>query len=72
MPSVVLCQMIAEEAGLVCGRQELQSLLVELVQGRGAAINPIEQSELNPSHATSSGHEASIHVRLEVYFRGHH
>jgi hypothetical protein len=39
---VVLGEVIAAEAGGVCYLQELEPLLVELMQGRLATINPIE------------------------------
>ena len=47
---VVLGEVIAGEAGGIRGLQELQPLLVELMQGRLAAINPIEQAKSHLSH----------------------
>src|SRR5206468_1829972 len=48
--SVVLRQVVTEEAGGVRRLQELQPLLIKLMQGRLAPINPIEQSKGHLRH----------------------
>src|SRR2546425_7289485 len=48
--SVVLRQVVTEKAGGVRRLQELQPLLIKLMQGRFAPINPIEQSKGHLRH----------------------
>ena len=59
---VMLGQMIAEEPGCIRRLQELQPVLVELVQGRGATVDPIEQSKGNLCHATIRAFVVVLHV----------
>jgi hypothetical protein len=47
---VALGEVIANEALGLRGLQELQPLLVELIRGRRAAVNPIEQAKSHVSH----------------------
>jgi hypothetical protein len=47
---VVLCHVVAEKACDVCRFQELQSTFIELMQGRCAPVDPVEQSKGHLCH----------------------
>jgi hypothetical protein len=47
---MMLRKVIAEETGFVGRFQKLEPLLIELVQRRGTAVNPIEQAKFSLGH----------------------